>query len=222
LIDNLMVGVDDDQHHRAYWIESPTAFGMKEVAGLGLEEETEYKVTCRVTEGGTFATIVSTINRINGHEENYTEEVPLEYAESIVTVEVGKPVLAAIEKAIFVDPLDKDFLEEKMVGDQKAYLALGMSGVADYTLFMLHSPMGEGNTLVAESWTIPMPLSQRPIASSHIVRMNWFRQEGDEYTFELTVQYEMQAPHEGGAPLSALRSYAFTYSPEGGLEAARE
>ncbi|MCD9013897.1 hypothetical protein [Parachryseolinea silvisoli] len=222
LIDNLMIGVDDEYHHRAYWIESPTEFGMKEVAGLGMEEETEYKATCRVTEAGAFALILSNLNRVNGHGENYTEEVPLEYAESIVTVETGKPVLAAIEKAIFVDPLDKDYLDEKTVGGQKIYLALGMSGVADYTLFMLHSPMGDGNTLVAESWTIPMPLSSREITSSHIVRMDWLHQEEDEYNIELTVQYEMEASQEGGAPPAALRSYTFTYSPEGGLEAARD
>lgn len=223
LIDNLMVGVDDAHHHRAYWIESPTEFGIKEVAGLSMEEETEYKVTCRVTEAGTFAAIQSNLMQMNGQEENYTEEVPLEYAESMVTVETGKPVLAAIEKAIFVDPLDKDYLDEKTVGDQKVYLALGMSGIADYTLFMLHSPMGEGgNTLVAESWSIPMPLSSRPITSSHIVHMDWLHQQGDEYNVELVVQYEMQAPQEGAAPLLALRSYSFTYSPEGGLEAARD
>jgi hypothetical protein len=222
LIDNLMVGVDDAHHHRAYWIESQTEFGMKEVAGLGTEEETEYKVTCRVTEAGTFATILSNLNRLYGQEENYTEEVPLEYAESIVTVETGKPVLAAIEKAIFVDPLDKDYLDEKTVGGQKVYLALGQSGVADYTLFMLHSPMGDGNTLVAESWTIPMPLSARQITSSHVVRTDWLRQDEEEYNIELIVQYEMEPAHEGGAPLAALRSYTFTYSAEGGLEAARE
>ena len=222
LIDNLVVGADNDYHHRTYWIESPTEFGVKEVAGLEMEEETEYKATCRVTDAGAFALILSNLNRVNGHEENYTEEVPLEYAESIVTVETGKPVLAAIEKAIFVDPLDKDYLDEKTVGSQKVYLALGMSGVADYTLFMLHSPMGDGNTLVAESWTIPMPLSSREITSSHIVRMDWLHQEEDEYNIELTVQYEMEASQEGGARPAALRSYTFTYSPEGGLEAARE
>jgi hypothetical protein len=222
MIDNLIVSIQGWSCRGTFYMDTPGDFTMRHEIVSGENLLFTYDAVFQLKEDGHLAVTTSSLTNLEAsYGEMQIREAVLEYGESIITLETGKPVLAAIEKAIFVDPLDKDYLDEKTIAGEKIYVGVGMAGVAEYTVFVLHSPMGDGASLVSESWTVPMPQAAGTIVSSQVSRMEWIKQDEDTYAIVLVLHYDIATTGRDSATDTVEKEYRFTYQPETGFQRSK-
>lgn len=138
LVDCLVIGAGGINYLRNFTFSEPEKFEIAEFLGREEEQEPAYRATFRIETNGTFMLEKSMLDQSTlADQANEAEDQGGSCYTSLIELATGKTTVAAFKEALFSDgELIEDTVFVFSARADEYLIALGISGVADRTLFI--------------------------------------------------------------------------------------